>query len=67
MKRTFESERDTKRNILGSSKSTSINTTIIRNPYRREFLKKKFSGRTKAERIATKEIQRSSRKKKEGK
>ena len=36
-------------------RAPSINTTILRNPYRREFLKKKFLGRMKAERIETKE------------
>ena len=30
-----------------------MNTTMIQNPYRREFLKKKFLGKTKEERLAT--------------
>ena len=36
-----------------AKRAPAINTTSIKNPYRREFLKKKFLGRTKEERLAT--------------
>lgn len=36
-------------------RAPSINTTMLKNPYRREFIIKKFLGKTKAERIAKKE------------
>lgn len=35
-----------------SKRAPSLNTTAIKNPYKREFLKKKFFGRTKEERVA---------------
>ena len=36
-----------------SKRAPEINTTSIKNPYRREFLRKKFMGRTREERFAT--------------
>lgn len=36
-----------------AKRAPSINTTAIKNPYRREFFKKKFFGRTREERLAT--------------
>jgi len=39
-----------------SKRAPSINTTIIKNPYRREFLNKKFYGKTSEERKATKKF-----------
>jgi len=35
-----------------AKRAPSINTTAIKNPYRREFLKKKFLGKTREERLA---------------
>lgn len=35
-----------------SKRAPSINTTALKNPYRREFFKKKFLGRTREERVA---------------
>jgi hypothetical protein len=35
-----------------SKRAPSTNTSAIRNPYRREFLKKKLLGKTRAERLA---------------
>lgn len=44
---------ETLREIYWESKRAPIiNTTSIRNPYRRESLKKKFLGKTREERIA---------------
>ena len=36
-----------------SKRAPEINTTSIKNPYRREFLRKKFMGKTREERFAT--------------
>lgn len=36
-----------------SKRAPDTNTTAMRNPYRREFLKKKLLGRTREERLAT--------------
>jgi hypothetical protein len=36
-----------------AKRAPTIDVTSIRNPYRREFLKKKFYGKTKEERLAT--------------
>ena len=35
-----------------SKRAPAINTTALKNPYRREFFKKKFMGRTREERLA---------------
>jgi hypothetical protein len=35
-----------------AKRAPGINTTCIKNPYRREFLRKKFLGRTREERLA---------------
>jgi hypothetical protein len=35
-----------------SKRAPSLNTTSLKNPYRREFFKKKFMGRTREERLA---------------
>jgi len=35
-----------------AKRAPSINTTALKNPYRREFFKKKFLGRTREERLA---------------
>ena len=45
---------ETLREIYWESKrAPETNTTSIVNPYRREFLKKKFFGRTREERLLT--------------
>lgn len=45
---------ETLREIYWESKrAPDTNTTAMRNPYRREFLKKKFLGKTREERLAT--------------
>jgi hypothetical protein len=36
-----------------SKRAPATNTTAMRNPYRREFLKKKMLGKTREERLAT--------------
>lgn len=36
-----------------SKRAPDLNSTAIKNPYRREFFKKKFLGRTREERVAT--------------
>lgn len=38
-----------------SKRAPETNTTAIKNPYRREFFKKKFLGRTREERLANEE------------
>ena len=35
-----------------AKRAPSINTTALKNPYRREFFKRKFLGRTREERLA---------------
>ena len=35
-----------------AKRAPDMNTTCIKNPYRREFLRKKFLGRTREERLA---------------
>ena len=41
-----------------SLRAPTTNTTMLKNPYRREFLRKKFLGKTKSERLATIENQK---------
>lgn len=35
-----------------AKRAPDTNTTMLKNPYRREFLKKKFLGKTREERVA---------------